>query len=161
MAWRLPAVFAMKDFWFFWPVGILMRWLGGIPINRRVRSNTVDQLVQAFDESTKLNMVIPPEGTRKGSGYWKTGFYWIADGAGVPILPAWISYEKKEVGLGEPFYTTGDLAADFERLQDFYEARVGVRGALRPEDLEKAAKRLADAQAAGTEVRTIEVPSAT
>lgn len=144
MALRLPAVFSIKDFWFFWPMGSLMRWLGGIPINRRVRTNTVEQLVQAFDESDRLNMVIPPEGTRKASAYWKTGFYWIADGAQVPIIPGYIDYKRKVLGVGDPFYTTGDLAADFERLQDFYEEKVGIRGKLRPADLEKAAARLAE-----------------
>lgn len=147
-ALRMPAVFSGKHTLFVWPLGILMRWLGGIPIDRRARGNTVDQLVAAFNESETLNMVIPPEGTRKGSEFWKTGFYWIADGAKVPIAPCYICYKRKEVGIGEPFYTTGDLAADFERLQDFYEEHVGVRGKLRPEDLEKAAARLAEREIA-------------
>jgi len=126
MGFGIPAVFTIKTFWFFWPVGPIMYWLGGIPIDRSARTNLVEQLVQAFDESEKMYLVIPPEGTRKAVKYWKTGFYWIADGAKVPLLLAYIDYKKREVGLGELLYTTGDFRADFEKIRKFYVDGMGL-----------------------------------
>jgi len=75
-----------KDSAFRWPFGWLMRRLGGIPVVRSARSNFVDQIVALYDASDRLRVAISPEGTRSESGYWKTGFYYIAQGAGVPIL---------------------------------------------------------------------------
>ena len=124
MGFGIPAVFTMKDFWFFWPLGPLMYWLGGIPIDRSKRTNTVDQIVTAFDESEKMFLVIPPEGTRKAVKYWKLGFYWIAVGAKVPLLFAYIDYKNRRVGLGDLIYPTGDVAADFVKIRAFYSANV-------------------------------------
>jgi len=139
MALNIPAVFTMKDFWFFWPLGPIMRWLGGIPINRRERTNLVDQVVSAFEQYDTMNLVIPPEGTRKDVQYWKTGYYWIARGAGASVLPAFINYETKETGVAdEAFALTGDFEADFERMANFYEGKLGIRPAYDPARLPEA-----------------------
>jgi len=134
MALRFPMVFMMKKFWFFWPMGPVFRWLGGIPVDRSKNTNAVEQMVQAFQENAQLNLVITPEGTRKDVRYWKTGFYWIAAGAGVPILLGIINYKKKEAGVGILVYPTGNLEADFEIIRDFYEREAGMTPRLRPPD---------------------------
>ena len=126
IAMEIPAVFMMKESVFWWPLGAFWRWCGGIPVNRRAASTVVEQMVQAFDESEAMYFVITPEGTRKAVRYWKLGFYQIACGAKAPILPAWIDYEHKRLGVGPLIPATGNIEADFEKLRDFYEEKVGV-----------------------------------
>jgi 1-acyl-sn-glycerol-3-phosphate acyltransferase len=126
IAMEIPAVFMMKESVFRWPLGVLWRWCGGIPVNRRAASTVVEQMVQAFDESEAMYFVITPEGTRKSVKYWKLGFYQIACGAKAPILPAWVDYKRKRLGVGPLIEVTGDIETDFGRLRDFYEGQVGV-----------------------------------
>ena len=126
MGYSLPAVFTLKDFWFFWPLGPFFRWLGGIPIDRSVRGNTVDQMVQMFNESEKVILLVPPSGTRKNVKYWKTGFYWIALGAKVPIVMAVIDYRQRKVFLEKVLYPSGDIEADFEEIRAYYQERAGI-----------------------------------
>ena len=125
MGFGIPAVFTIKDWWFFWPIGPIMYWCGGIPIDRSKSANTVGQLVEAFDESEKMFLVIPPEGTRKQVKYWKLGFYWIAVGANVPILLASIDYKKRVVCLADLVYPSGNFAQDFPKIREFYTKNVG------------------------------------
>jgi 1-acyl-sn-glycerol-3-phosphate acyltransferase len=120
LALQVPAVFMMKDSWFKGPLAWLFYWLGGIPVNRRASTSAVQQMVNAFNESENLYLVIAPEGTRKQVRHWKLGFYWIATGAGVPVIPAYIDYKAKRVGVGPPLTMCGNLADDFRQLQDFY-----------------------------------------
>jgi 1-acyl-sn-glycerol-3-phosphate acyltransferase len=103
------------------PFGGLMRWLGGIPV-RREQSN---QLVAATVEALKaadapLQLVVPPEGTRSKVQRWKTGFYYIALGAELPIVMAYIDYADKRGGLGPVFYPTGDIDRDMAVIKAFY-----------------------------------------
>lgn len=112
--------FIGKDSLFRGPLGGLMRRMGGIPVNRRERNNFTQQMVQLFQEREELILVIAPEGTRKKTRRWKTGFYYIALGAGVPILMGYLDYQKKEIGLVELLYPTGDLQADFEKIRAYY-----------------------------------------
>jgi 1-acyl-sn-glycerol-3-phosphate acyltransferase len=114
-----------KDTIFRWPLGILMRWLGGIPVNRRSRNNFVQQVVDIFDQSDELVIAIAPEGTRSNAKYWKTGFYYIALGAGVPIALGFIDYGGKAVGVGPTVIPSGDIEADFVRIKEFY---TGIEG---------------------------------
>ena len=109
-----------KDSLFRWPLGGLARRLGGIPVNRRIRNNFTQQMVDYFRERDELILVISPEGTRGKTRRWKTGFYYIALGAGVPILMAYIDYERKEIGIETLLFPTGDLEADFEKIRAFY-----------------------------------------
>ncbi|MCC6144706.1 MAG: 1-acyl-sn-glycerol-3-phosphate acyltransferase [Candidatus Hydrogenedentes bacterium] len=125
-AMQLPIVFTMKDTLFWWPLSLFWYRIGGIPINRRARTSAVDQMAQAFEEYEHLTLVIPPEGTRKKVKYWRTGFYWIAVKAQVPICMGFVNYEKKFAGLGPVFYPTGDIAADWKIIQAFYEEKLGI-----------------------------------
>lgn len=149
MGYGIPAVFTIKDFWFFWPIGPLMYWAGGIPIDRSKSSNTVKELVSAFNESEKMFLVIPPEGTRKAVKYWKMGFYWIALGAKVPILMGCIDYKRRTVSLANLFYPTGDFAADFPQIQAYYQEQVGYSPNYDPRKLEAAQRAYLEDSKAG------------
>ena len=99
----------------------LMRWLGGIPVQRESANNLVAASAQAIQQADgPLQLVVPPEGTRSKVRHWKTGFYYIALGAGVPIVLAYMDYERKVSGLGPVFQPTGNLDADMARIQAFY-----------------------------------------
>jgi len=110
----------IKDAAFFFPLGLIIRFFGGIPIDRSRRSNVVDQAIERFQDGEPLILAVPPEGTRKHSTHWKTGFYHIARGAGVPIVLGYVDYKRKVAGLGPAFIPTGDIGADFQVFQDFY-----------------------------------------
>lgn len=128
----IPAVFMMKDTLFRGLHGAFLRWLGGIPVNRRARASAVAQVVQMFNESEQLYLVITPEGTRKEVTYWKSGFYWIAAAAGVDILLGIINYQRKTVGVGPLIQVTGDIEADFSRIQEFFQREGGFTPMLKP-----------------------------
>lgn len=120
------ASFIAKKELFDGPMGFIFRATGGIPIDRATTKNMVDQAADFFKEKDELFLVIAPEGTRAWRPRWKTGFYYIAKTAGVPIVLAYMDFAKHEVGLGELFYPTDDEAADFKYIEDFY-AKVGAK----------------------------------
>ncbi|HPW29389.1 MAG TPA: 1-acyl-sn-glycerol-3-phosphate acyltransferase, partial [Rhodoferax sp.] len=94
---------------FRFPFRSIMMWLGGIPVTRESSNNLVAASVEAMKNAKgPLQLVVPPEGTRGKTRYWKTGFYYIAVGAGVPIVMAYMDYERKISGLGPVFHPTGD-----------------------------------------------------
>ena len=109
-----------KDTLFREPLGWLLRALGGIPVNRRARLNFVDQMVEAFRVNESLMLAILPEGTRRRTTHWKTGFYYIALRAGVPIVLGFADYRRRIVGLGPALHPTGDIEADFAAIRAFY-----------------------------------------
>lgn len=139
--WDLPVMLAVafafgielswmgKHTLFWGPFGIFFRWLGGIPIDRRAAHDVVAQSVALFQQRERLILAVAPEGTRKKVRYWKTGFYHIASGAGVPILLGFIDYRRKETGVGPTVRPTGDLAADLKVIQEFYEGITGLHAA--------------------------------
>jgi 1-acyl-sn-glycerol-3-phosphate acyltransferase len=118
-----------KDSAFRWPFGGVMRWLGGIPVNRRSANNFVQQVVETFHRFEKLVIAIAPEGTRHAVNAWKTGFYYIALGAQVPIAMGYIDYAKRMVGIGPSFFPSGDIHSDFEIIKAFYTTKTGKRPA--------------------------------
>jgi 1-acyl-sn-glycerol-3-phosphate acyltransferase len=132
--------FVAKDDLFRWPVGGLLRWFGGVPVNRRSRTGFVQQMVDIFNQSEAFILVISPEGTRSKSKYWKTGFYYIALGAKVPIGMVFLDYKEKIVGIGPNFMPSGDIEADFVQIRDFFSGIQGRRPeaqgeiAIRPKD---------------------------
>jgi len=106
-------------------LGGIMRWLGGIPVDRSRAGNLVQGTVDAFNKAERLTVIVPPEGTRSKVTHWKTGFYYIAQGAGVPIALGYLDFRKKEGGIGQMFQPTGDIAADMVEIQAFY---AGITG---------------------------------
>ena len=109
-----------KDTLFRFPFGGFMRWLGGVAVNRSSPQNTVQQMIDAFTHNPGLVLAVPPEGTRSKRSYWKTGFYFIAHGAGVPIATSFLDYGRKRGGFGPPLLPTGDIHADMDILRGFY-----------------------------------------
>ena len=106
---------------FRWPFGGLMRWLGGIAVDRSQSTNLVAASAKALrDAEGSVHLVIPPEGTRSQTRHWKTGFYWIAHEAGVPIVLAYMDYPRKLSGLGPVFTPTGDIEADMLQIKAYY-----------------------------------------
>lgn len=105
---------------FFFPLGTIIRAVGGIPIDRGARRNVVAQAIEQFQQSERLILAVPPEGTRSKAEGWKTGFYHIAHGAGVPIVLGYLDYRRKVAGLGPAFVPTGDIEADFRVFDEFY-----------------------------------------
>ncbi|MQM30238.1 MAG: glycerol acyltransferase [Candidatus Accumulibacter phosphatis] len=99
----------------------LMRWLGGIPVARETANNLVAASAAAITAAdSPVQLIVPPEGTRSKRREWKTGFYHIAVTAQVPIVLAYMDYEKKISGLGEIFVPTGDVDADIAAIKAFY-----------------------------------------
>ena len=98
-----------------------MRWLGGISVNRDKANNLVGASADAIRLADgPVQLIVPPEGTRSKARYWKTGFYYIAVSAQVPIVMAYMDYEKKISGLGPMFLPTGDIEADMVAIKAFY-----------------------------------------
>jgi hypothetical protein len=140
--WDLPFAFALafvfgveirwmgKHTLFEPPFGPLMRWLGGVPIERHLRKNVVQQMIDLFEASDELALVVPVEGTRSRVDYWKSGFYHIAYGANVPIALCFLDFEKKRGGFGGTLELTGNVKADMDMIRDFYGDKVGSRPKL-------------------------------
>lgn len=105
-----------KDSIFFFPVSPILRWLGGEPVDRSAPHGLVGEAVARFRSREQWVLAIAPEGTRKRVERWKTGFYRIAVGAGVPICPARIDYSRRRLGLGPLIWTTDDEAQDLTKL---------------------------------------------
>ncbi len=110
----------VKDSWGKGPVGTVVRGVDGVPIDRSRAHGMVDQMVAEFGERDSFYLVIPPEGTRGRADYWKSGFYRIARGADVPVVPGFLDYRRREGGFGDPIPLTGDVGQDMERLRDYY-----------------------------------------
>ena len=130
--WDLPYVLAAglhygvrihwmgKDSIFKWPFGGLMRWLGGIPVDRSKANNAVDGMILRFADSDRLIVAIPPEGTRGKVDRWKSGFYHIAVGAKIPLALGFLDYKRKAAGIARVFQPSGNYEADLAEIQAFY-----------------------------------------
>lgn len=121
-ALRLNVYWMGKQSIFKPPFRGVMLWLGGIPIQRESSNNVVEASIAAIQNADgPVQLIVPPEGTRSKARYWKTGFYYIALGANVPIVMAYMDYARKESGLGPVFEPTGNIEADMARIQAFYQ----------------------------------------
>ncbi|MEX1239098.1 MAG: 1-acyl-sn-glycerol-3-phosphate acyltransferase, partial [Cyclobacteriaceae bacterium] len=112
--------FLAKKSLFKFPVGILMRVTGGLAVDRSKHNNLVEAMIDMFASNERLVLLIPAEGTRSYVKEWKSGFYYTALGAGVPIALGYLDYGQKIAGFGELFYPTGDYQQDLVRIQNYY-----------------------------------------
>ncbi|MBI4501735.1 MAG: 1-acyl-sn-glycerol-3-phosphate acyltransferase [Gemmatimonadetes bacterium] len=119
--WRWRFRFLAKHSLFVGPVGAFLRAVGGTPIDRAAKHDFVSQIARTFERDGRFLLAVTPEGTRKRVEYWKTGFYYIALEAKVPMVPVAFDYATKECRFGEPLMPSGDLKADIEKLRPFYE----------------------------------------
>ena len=109
-----------KDALFRGPGSWLFRWLGGIPVDRSRAGGLVEQAAQAFAANEHLMLAVPPEGTRDRAAGWRSGFYRIAQAARVPIVMAYVDYERRLGGIGPLLRPSGDLDADMATFREFY-----------------------------------------
>jgi len=107
------------------PFGWFFKWTGGAAIDRSKTNDTVKATAQIFNEREKFRLALSPEGTRKKVEKWKTGFYFIAKTANVPIVLVGFDYGKKEIKISEPINPTDNQIADFEKYHAFYEGVIG------------------------------------
>lgn len=132
---RFDAKFLGKKELFRFPFGALFRWLGGVPVDRSKNVNLVDAVVNLFNERENFIVAIAPEGTRKYVPQWKTGFYYMALKAKVPIVMTAFDYPKKTVIINKPFYPSGNLSDDMKTIFDFFRDKQGKFPKELPEKL--------------------------
>jgi 1-acyl-sn-glycerol-3-phosphate acyltransferase len=130
--WDLPLMLAIayglgiRPAWlgkrelFRWPIGRLMRALGGLPVDRAAPQNLVQQAAERFRTVDRLHLVIPPSGTRSRATHWKSGFYHIARGGRVPIVCAFLDYRRRVGGIGPVLIPSGNVTEDMARIRAFY-----------------------------------------
>lgn len=124
---RLNVCWLGKDSIFRFPFRSFMRWLGGIPVDRQRQGNVVDETVKSFGDYDEMILVLAPEGTRRRVDKWKTGFYYIALGSGLPILLGYIDNRNKVLCLGKLFFPTGDFARDMGEIRGYYSDFLAVK----------------------------------
>lgn len=112
---------------FRWPLGRYFRWMGGVPLDRTPGQNKVEAIANIFKEKDEFRLALAPEGTRKKVLEWKTGYYYIALAANVPIICVAFDYALKTVVIDKPFYPTGEIEEDTEMLRSFYKGVVGKK----------------------------------
>ena len=112
--------FLIKKELFKFPIGLLLKAFGGIPVDRGKKNNTITLISKMFVEKQDLLLLIAPEGTRKLVKNWKKGFYHIAVNVNVPIVLSFIDYKKKEAGIGSVLYPTGNYENDLKFIEDYY-----------------------------------------
>ncbi|MFD1061642.1 1-acyl-sn-glycerol-3-phosphate acyltransferase [Winogradskyella litorisediminis] len=114
---------------FTWPFGYYFRAVGGRPVDRTPGQNKVEAIAKLFEGEEEFRLTLAPEGTRKKVDEWKTGFYYIAKTANVPIIMFTLDFKNKQNKISEPYYLTDDKDADFKILKSFFE---GVEGKIPP-----------------------------
>lgn len=135
IAWdlELPVRYLGKDSLFRGPFGWVMRALGGIPVDRSNPGGLVSDLVERSRAGEEFFLVVTPEGTRSAGTYWKSGFWRIAVGAGLPITLGYVDRTTMTTGLGLTFGPTGDVATDMATVRAFYADKAGLRPERRTE----------------------------
>ena len=114
------AGFLMKKEWFFWPMGVLFRSMGGIPVERSRHVSLTDRVAEAAITAERFELAVTPEGTRSLAAKWKRGFYFIALKAGLPIQLYAIDYKRKRIVCTQELVPSGDVEADMRLIMDYY-----------------------------------------
>ncbi|MCK6407001.1 MAG: 1-acyl-sn-glycerol-3-phosphate acyltransferase [Rhodocyclaceae bacterium] len=131
MLWRFATGFPMqwvaKKEMFENPLGSLFQRWGGIPLDRSKPDGFIEQVCAEFARRESFHLAIAPEGTRKRTDHWKTGFHRIAVAAGVPLGLAFLDYGRKQLGIAEWIVLSGDREADLERIRAYYADKRGYR----------------------------------
>ena len=121
--WRIN--FLMKKEWFFWPLGPLFKRLGGIPVYRSKHTSMTENLAAAAREASLFRLTVTPEGTRSRNPNWKKGFYYIALGAGIPILLYAVDYERKLIRCTKTVVPDGNVEEQMREIKQYY---IGFKG---------------------------------
>jgi len=117
--------FVAKKELFIFPFGYYFRWMGGAALNRKQNENKVEAIAKIFEKKKEFRLAIAPEGTRKKVDKWKTGFYYIAKSADVPVVPVAFDWKNKEVRIGKPYFVTDDIDKDISNLEKHFEGVIG------------------------------------
>ncbi|MFN3556267.1 MAG: 1-acyl-sn-glycerol-3-phosphate acyltransferase [Bacteroidales bacterium] len=117
-----PKIIIKKESFFF-PLGIILRWLGAIPMDRGFSTGTVKKITELISKADNFYLLITPEGTRKLVKNWKKGFYFVAQQANVPIIMGFLDYKTKSGGMGPVLYPSGDYEKDMKIIEDFYKTK--------------------------------------
>ncbi len=117
--------YVAKKALFAWPIGWYFRWMGGEPLERNKSQNKVEAIAKVFHKLDEFRLAIAPEGTRKKVEKWKSGYYYIALTAKVPIIPVSLDYPSKTLSVGKEFYPTGNHEKDEVEIQKFFLGAVG------------------------------------
>ncbi len=125
----IRGTFLGKDTLFNPPFGFIFRWLGGVPVDRFSKNNVVEQTIAYFHQRDQMILAISPEGTRRRIEKWRTGFYWVAVGAKVPIVPVAFDFPRKRYIIHPPQQMTGDPERDIAHLRTFFRASQAYRPA--------------------------------
>jgi len=120
------SVLIKKEF-FVWPIGYIIKKMGGVPIDRSKGANVIRQTIQLFNDRDYFHLALTPEGTRKKTTRWKAGFYIIATEAKVPVYLGSFDWGRKEITIGHKFELSDDSKKDIERMKAFYREK-GVVG---------------------------------
>jgi 1-acyl-sn-glycerol-3-phosphate acyltransferase len=121
VAFHLDIHFFAKDSLFWFPLGVILRSLGGVPLDRNRPADAVPVAIAAFRTRDRYLFALAPEGTRRRQEYWKSGFYRIAREAGVPVVLGFLDYGRRRLGTGPTIDLTGDVDADMARIRRYYE----------------------------------------
>lgn len=119
--------FVAKKELFKFPFGWYFRWMGGAPLNRERNENKVEAIASIFKTREIFRLAIAPEGTRKRVERWKTGFYYIAQSADVPVVAVAFNYASKTISIAKPYVTTGDIDLDIAALEHHYKGVIGYK----------------------------------
>jgi len=122
--------FVGKKELFVWPLGYYFRAVGGVPLNRSKNENKVDAIAKEFNKKEEFRITFAPEGTRKKVDKWRTGFYYVAKAANVPIIMFTLDFKNKINTVSEPFWPTNDIEADFKFMRNFYKGVIGKKPEL-------------------------------
>lgn len=117
--------FIAKKELFIWPFGYYFRAIGGAPLDRSSGQNKVQAISKLFNDREEFRLALAPEGTRKKVTEWKTGFYYIAKEANVPIIMFTLDFKNKQNHISEPFYPTENIEADFNFMKGFFKNVIG------------------------------------
>lgn len=125
IAYKLNVKFMIKKEYFHFPFKLLLKWSGGIPVDRAHGSNVTKHVVDIFKNSKDLCLIITPEGTRKYTSNWKKGYYFIATAANIPIVLCYVDYKEKVCCVSDVIiYPSGNYEEDFKIIEKFYKGRV-------------------------------------
>ena len=117
----------IKESFFFWPLGPILRACGAVPVNQKTASTTVKSLISLMEEVPEFHLAIAPEGTRSLTKRWKSGYHLIARETGATVYLGYYDWGRKRISVGEPFQITEDPKADMQRIYDHYRP-MGIQG---------------------------------
>ncbi|MDA9230813.1 1-acyl-sn-glycerol-3-phosphate acyltransferase [Alphaproteobacteria bacterium] len=126
LALRINLNVLIKHTLFFFPVGLFLRYCGGIPVDRRAPGARVNNTSATFKKGENMLLLITPEGTRSPRTHWKSGFYRMAEAAEVPIIIAYVDVKNRVSGLHHIVTPKGDFEGDMDKIYRFYDDKTGV-----------------------------------